>query len=270
MFKRISIEQCQKIQNLVRVVGENGFEDEENIDFLIVQATPILYGENFKPDLSTNKKKINFKTKVMADIDETLKKYRRYKERKQNNDRIYVSFNGKTYISNYINVKTYFYINNRISEINRDELREKFWNSLGEEVLLMLFSNILLAEDFEEIKVEDPIYYEIIIDDVISLILKELKEISGIKRVKKPYEEPEKKKLIELKETEEESLYSLFLENYHIMPEDLNKNRAYDILKTLSTISNRAVVSDMEKVINDIKDPLMRDTVLVEIEESLK
>ena len=141
---------------------------------------------------------------------------------------------------------------------------------MGEEVLLMLFSNILLAEDFEEIKVEDPIYYEIIIDDVIALILKELKEISGIKRVKKPYEEPEKKRLIELKETEEESLYSLFLENYNIMPEDLNKNRAVDILKTLSTISNRAVVRDMEKVINDIKDPLMRYTVLAEIEEALK
>ena len=80
MFKRISIEQCQKIQNLVRVAGENGFENEENVDFLIIQSIPILYGEDFKPDLSTNKKKINFKTKVMSDIDETLKKYRKYKE----------------------------------------------------------------------------------------------------------------------------------------------------------------------------------------------
>ena len=260
--KHFSIKQCQKIQNIVKAAGDDGF-DNDTIDYIIAQSIPVLYGEDYKLNFKNEEEKIVFKTKVMSDIGKVLKEYKKHREKKANNDKIFITYENKTYSSNFVNIKTYFEINKRIST---EDIK-----SLVEDVLFMLYSDILPIEVFDEIKAEDPLYYEIILEDVSVLILKTLKDISTIKNIEKPeyLKKNNSSNLIQTKETQEESIYAIMLESYNISPVDVNKNKAYDILKAISVISNRHIISEFEEYIKDVKDVVFKKALIAQFEQNI-
>lgn len=245
MFKKYSIKEMQLIYNIVSSISGD-FNDEDNINFLIAQAMPILKKD--KEDLKnmSDEEKIKFKTSILEEINKIMEKYLKFKTKKMENDRIYLSYDNKNYISSFVNIKTYFFINRNVSKMNRFELSEK--------VLELIFEGILDIESLDDIKENDPIYWEILIEDTYNLILKTLNDIMNIETYHRPdcIKKNNEKLLGDLEEDEEMSIYSSFLENYNLTPKQVNDSKASDILASLSIMSNRQIIKDIEEKANEI------------------
>lgn len=264
MFKKYSIKEMQLIFNIVASINGD-FNDEDNVNFLIIQAMPIL-GKD-KEDLKNmnNDEKIKFKTSILEEINKIMEKYLKFKTKKMENDRIYLSYNRKDYISSFINIKTYFFINKNVSKINKFELSER--------VLEMIFEGVLDIESLDDIKENDPIYWEILIEDTYNLILKTLNDIMNIETYKRPdcIKKNNVKLLGQIEEDEEYGLYSSFLENYNLTPKQVNDGKASDILASLSIISNRQIIRDIENEANEIKgDETYRSAFLYQCLQQMK
>lgn len=245
MLKKYSIKEMQLIYNIVSSISGD-FNNEDNINFLIAQAIPILKKD--KEDLKnmSDDEKIKFKTNILEEINKIMEKYLKFKTKKMENDRIYLSYENKNYISSFVNIKTYFFINRNVSKMNRFELSEK--------VLELIFEGILDIESLDDIKDNDPIYWEILIEDTYNLILKTLNDIMNIETYHRPdcIKKNNEKLLGDLEEDEEMSIYSSFLENYNLTPKQVNDSKASDILASLSIMSNRQIIKEIEEKANGI------------------
>lgn len=245
MFKKYSIKEMQLIYNIVSSVSGN-FEDEDNINFLITQSLHILGKDKEDLENMSNNEKIKFKTNILEEINRIMEKYLKFKTKKMENDRIYLTYENKDYISSYINIKAYFFINKNVQKLSKFELSER--------VLDLIFEGVLPIDCLDDIKDNDPIYWEILIDDTYNLILKTLTDIMNIETYHRPdcIKKNNEKIFGDLEEDEEMSLYSSFLENYNLTPKQVNDSKASDILASLSVMSNRQIIKEIEEKANEI------------------
>lgn len=265
MFKKYSIKQMQLIFNIVSSINGD-FENENNIDFMIAQAIPVLGKDNIDLKKMTNNEKIKFKTGILDEINKIMDKYIKFKTKKMENDKVYISYDGKDYVSSYINIKTYFFINKNVSTMSQNELSEN--------VLEKIFEGIIPLWILEEIKEEEPIYWEILLEDTHNLILKTLMEIMEIETLKRPdciKKSDEISELGEMDNDAEISLYSSFLENYNITPNQINSSKASDILNSLSIMSNRQIIRDVESYIKELNgDRLYKEAFIYQVKQQMK
>lgn len=243
LFKRkYDRRQVRKIYNLLQTVGDISLAKDEERDFVIAQAIDILnFDKNVdkKIEKMTDEEKIKLKENVIDEIVECIKLHEKYEKDRSDVDTIAISWKKKTYISNYINIDILYYIYDKIGKIELFELVEK--------VIYKVFDGICPIDVFDEIKTDDPIYYEIIIEDMSSLISKTMEESNSIKRVKGD----NNVSLISYKPDPKTDLYAMFLENFNKTPDEVNKSKAVDILKTVAEVSKKQFIREAEQ---DIKN----------------
>jgi hypothetical protein len=115
---------------------------------------------------------------------------------------------------------------------------------LIEKTIYALFRDILNPDILTDIKENDYIYWEIIKDDASMIILNTIKEISEIKQIKNPVKE--EKNSIDVSISDEVSIYSLMLENFHLSKFEVDKNSAIAIFKMINQLSRNGIKRDID------------------------
>ena len=240
IFKKYTLEQMQKISNIVRVIGENGFT-EDNVDFMIVQSIPIIFNKEFNFKEMSPEMIGKLKAQTLEEINKIVEKYADFKTKKNNQDKVMFEYKGKIYQSKYINAEIYFNLIKNIGVLGVE-------NTINS-VFYEIFKDVCPINTIEEFKAEQPLYFEMILEDTESLINKTITEMSSLKSPKRPDYLKKNKLTDSLFEGMENNLYdiySTFLENYSITPEEINRNKVIDIFKTLNSISVRQIARDAE------------------------
>lgn len=264
IFKKYSLEQMQKISNIVRVVGEDGFT-EDNVDYMLVQAMPIIFKKEFNFEEMPSDVINELKTQALDEINNIIEKYADFKIKKNNQDRVIFEFKGNVYRSSYINAEIYFNLIKNIGILGV----EKTINSVFYEI----FKDICPIDVIEELKAEQPIYFEMILEDTESLINKTISAMSELKAPKRP-EYLKKNRLsdslFEDSENDLYDIYSTFLENYSITPEEVNKNKVIDMFKTLNSISRRQIAREAEDYISKTDaDDVTKQALMYQLKNDL-
>lgn len=263
IFKRYSIEQMQKISNIVRVVGENGFT-EDNVDFMIVQAMPIIFNKEFNFEDMSSDMVNKLKSQTLDEINKIIEKYTDFKTKKNNQDRVVFQFEGKIYQSKYINAEIYFNLIKNVGSLGIE-------NTINS-VFYEIFKDICPIDIIERFKAEEPLYFEMILEDTESLINKTITEMSELKAPKRPDYLKKNRLTDSLFENESDlyDIYSTFLENYSITPEEVNKNKVIDIFKTLNSISRRQIARDAEDYLSRTdSDEITKQALMYQLRQDL-
>lgn len=268
--KKLTIQDSKKIINFLNV--RKDMEDDEKTTELIYYTIKLLYNKEFD-EIEEEKRKDVIK-EALFEANAAIGKYLKMQERKKENDYVFISIKNKEYKSNPLNIKLFYEINNKM--VNGEDVFK-----IAEYVLLKLFNGIISYEKIEEIKENDYLYYEIIIEDVSALIYKTLSAAMKITEYKNPLKQNQfiaKNKFNELSEkidkcldTYNTDIYSIMLENYSILPEQVNKESAVTILELINSLKASQIKREIKEEIEKIKKnpELSNDTKLEVLEQYL-
>ena len=269
---KFDLRDTKKIINFIEV--REDMDSEEKTSELIAYGIDLLYHKSIT-DFPEEEQK-NVIQDTLTAINKAIDKYFKQQKAKREDDYIYIELNNNVYKSHPINIKLFYYINERM--VNGDNVFR-----IAEDVLKRIFNGILPMETLDEIKDNDYIYYEILIDDVSNLIYKTLTAAMKINNYKNPLEENKDKftgsgKINEIiKEIDkkldayESDIYSIMLEGYNIMPNDVNKETAITILELLNSLKASQIRRDIKEEIDKISksNDLSKETKIEALEQYL-
>lgn len=269
-MNKLTIQDTKKILNFLDIRKDE--PEDERIMELIVYAVKLLYKKEFH-EIEANKRDKIMKD-TLKEIDRAIAKYLKIQDSKKNNDFVYITINNKEYQSKPLNIKLFY-------EINDMMLAGEDVFKISEYILKKLFSGIISIEKIEDVKENDYISYEIIIDDVSSLIYKTIEEAMKITKVKNPLKDERQKfygkineismKIDEKLETYESDIYSIMLENYNKMPSEVDSESAITILKLINSLKTNQIKREIKEEIDKIKknSELSQETKIEVLEQYL-
>lgn len=252
---KFSMQDTKKLINFLDVLNENESENDDKTMELICYGVELLYDKQiteFKPE---ERDKIMGET--LTEINNAIGRYLKKQESKKNNDYVYITIDNKEFKSNPINIKIFY-------QINAMMLDNKKIFDIAEYVLMEIFNGILSLDKIDDIKENDYMYYEIIIDDVCNLIYKTIKAAMKITSYENPLKKDDKvfkNKLNDLSnridkqlEKYETDIYSIMLENYSILPEQVNKESASSILNLINSLKTSQIKREIREEIDKVKN----------------
>lgn len=256
MFKKrkLTLQDGKKIVNFLNV--RKDMDEKEKTNELICYTITLLYNKEIT-EIEENKKKDVIK-EALDEANAAIDRYLKIQKSKKDNNRIFITIGNKEYKSNVLNIKLFY-------EINDKMLLGEDVENIAEDVLYKLFSGVINFEKIQDIKDNDYIMYEIIIEDVCNLIYKTLTTAMKITSYSNPLKQNndffKKNKMNELSEKIDNCLndyktdiYSIMLENYNIMPEQVNKEDAVTILELINSIKAAQIKRDIKEEIEKIKN----------------
>ena len=274
MFKKrkLTLQDGKKIVNFLNV--RKDMEEEEKTNELIYYTIKLLYNKEFTEIEDNNKRKII--KEALDEANAAIDRYLKIQNSKKDNNNIFITIGNKEYKSNVLNIKLFY-------EINDKMLLGEDVEKIAEDVLLKLFSGVLSFEKILDIKENDFLMYEIIIEDVCNLIYKTLTTAMKITSYTNPLKQNDdffkNNKMKQLSDKIENCLtdyrtdiYSIMLENYNIMPEQVNKEDAVTILELINSIKAAQIKREIKEEIEKIKNnsELSQETKLETLENYLE
>ena len=238
--KKINIRDVKKIINRLNACKNNNMSTEDAMEDIIIYSLQFFYPKVNLTELTDKEKKKMLETTPEL-IFKNIEKYKKNQVVRAEQNKLYIEVGKNTYISNYINIELYYQIMNGLKNDNIDDLIEK--------VIYALFKDILNPDILTNIKETDYIYWEIIKDDASMIILNTIKEISEIKQIKNPVKE--EKNNIDISISDEISIYSLMLENFHLSKFEVDKNSAVNIFKMINQLSRNGIKKDIDDNISN-------------------
>ena len=268
--KKLSMQDTKKIINFLNV--RKDMEEKEKTMELICYSVKLLYDKELHEIEPEKREKIIQET--LKEVDRALGKYLKMQAVKKENDYIYLTIGNKEYKSNPINIKIFY-------EINDKMLAGEDVFNIAEYTLYRIFNGIVSFEKLEDIKENDYLYYEIIIDDVSNLIYKTVDAAMKITKYENPLKKNEivfKNRLNDLSERIEKQLdnyktdiYSIMMENYSILPEQVNQESAVTILELINNLKASQIRKEIKEEIDKVKNnsELSSETKLEVLEQYL-
>ena len=250
--RKLTLQDGKKLINFLNV-RENEEEDERMTE-LIDYAIKLIYNKNLSDFEDGKKQEIIGKT--LDEVNYIIDKYTKTQEAKKENNFLYIYFKNKEYKSNPLNISIFYKINDKM--ITGEKIED-----IIEYTLIKLFDGVLSYDKLEELKEEDYITYEILCEDCANLIYKTLEAAMKITSYKNPLEEEEKeggkigeisKKIDNVLNTYETDIYSIMLQNFSIMPEQVNKETAITILNLINSLKASQIKKEIKDEINKIKN----------------
>lgn len=254
---KFTLQDAKKLVNFIDV--RRDMEEEDKTSELIAYGIELLYNKSISDFPAEERQKIIEDTVI--EINKAMGKYVKTQQLKKDNDFVYIIIDDKRYKSNPFNIKMFYYVNDLLVK------NEKVFN-IAEDILRKLFQGIISMEDIEDIKENDYLYYEILIDDVSNLIFKTITTAMKLPNYKNPLEENKMKFKNQINDLMEEidkkldnyetDIYSIMLENFNIMPSQVDKENAITILELLNSLR----ASQIRKAIKDEIDEVARNNEL--------
>ena len=268
--KKLSMQDTKKIINFLNV--RKDMDEKEKTMELICYGIKLLYDKELHEIEENKRDKIIDET--LSEIDKAIGRYLKMQEVKRENDYIYLTIGNKEYKSKPINIKIFYEINDKM--LAGDDVFK-----IAEYTLYRIFNGIISFEKLEDIKENDYLYYEIIIDDVSNLIYKTINAAMEITKYENPLKKNEivfKNRLNDLSERIEKQLdnyktdvYTIMMENYSILPEQVNQESAVTILELINNLKASQIRREIKEEIEKVKknSELSSETKLEVLEQYL-
>lgn len=252
--KKFTIQETKKLVNFMDALNDDIDSNDDKTIELICYGVELLHGKPITEFKDEERDKVMGET--LKEINRAVGKYAKKQESKKNNDYVYITIDNKEYKSRPINIKLFY-------EINSMMLDNVKIIDIAEHVLSEIFNGILSFEKIDDIKENDYMYYEIIIDDVCNLIYKNIQAAMKITSYENPLKKDEKffkNKMGDLEERinkqldkYETDIYSIMLENYSILPEQVNKESASTILNLINSLKTSQIKREIKEEIEKVK-----------------
>lgn len=252
--KEQNIRDIKKIINFLNARQDES--DEETLKELVIYSLDIIWKDNIDYSKLTLEQKKLLELKTMNEVTNMIRKYNELEVVKESQDRICVTIDDKDIFSNYINVEVYYYIlDNLLIESNINKTLREFSEEMANNVIYTIYDGIVEASKLYDIKVNDVIYWEIIIDDLTDLIMRTIDEGFKIKPCRNPLTELDESKQ-EVKneyQNNSEIIYSICLDNFNQLKSDVDRNPAVKILKQINELNRKRIRQDVDSYLERIK-----------------
>jgi hypothetical protein len=245
MFKKTySLKQTKEIINFFEV---NKNEDDFHLDLVLY----CLKFEEIDFDNITEDNKKKLIVDVSKKINNSLEKYNSIIQASTKSGRIFLTIDGKDYKSSYINVEIYLNIVKMFME-TLDPEKNVTLDDIIEYTLLSIFSDIIHPSKIYDLKEDDPLYYEIVMEEVTNLILKTKTDCDSIETISNPFKLNDKLEI----ELYEKDIYSQLLEGFNLLPSSINNEKVFNIFNMLNNLKLNSIEKDINSHLQEARPQL--------------